>query len=364
MQGYDTLVGAWNETGRDWSATPWQSETRSAYGMVKQVLNRELVQYTRVVSISTATGAIQQMGTKFQCSLPKVLYGNNVQQLPSCDVPAALDCLHELIKQDFPDAPHPSEATPRRIDVTDNRLLPSEKEVKVALAACAGFNLGRTKPYIGDSGSVNWPQNSSGHSSKVYSKFADIARPGRRRRADLTDDLLKQAAGVLRVEAGVSGLKGIRSDMAKALALAEYAGDLTVGAVLGCPGLSTAILGPLNGVVDTVLGSEVLNMKIDEFMQRFIDAGFSYPNAISKIGYAAAVKESGWDSLMLTRQGIGKLKKEFERAGVDPLELEMGPILVRLTKPYTSSGRQMTALERRQAVEDGAGDVAPAATSS
>jgi hypothetical protein len=299
------------------------------------------------------------MGTKFQCSLPKVLYGNNVQQLPFSDVPAALDALHALILEDFPDAPHPSEATPRRVDATDNRLLGSEKRVSVALAACQAYKLGRTKPYIGDSKSVNWPQNSSGHRSKVYSKFREICMK--------EDDLnvLAAAEGVLRVETGVSGLKGIRADYAKALSASALHGDMSVGTLLACSGLTEAILGPLNGIVDSIVESEVMTLNISQFMQRFIDAGYSPVKAYSAIGYAAAVKESGWENLMLTRQGIHKLKKEFKAAGIDPLELELGPIMARLSKPHQASSLALRRLEKQQLAEDEPSTaVAPAVTSS
>ena len=352
MQGYDTLVGAWNETARDWASVPWQSESRSVYGKVKHILNREKVQYTRVVACDPSTGAIQQMGTAFQCSLPKVLYGNNVQQLPLEDVPAALDALHMLLLQDFPDCPHPSVATPRRIDATDNRQLGSEERVRAALAACAAYRLGRKIPYIGDSASVNWPQNSSGHRSKVYSKLKQICQK------EEDPKVLAAAEGVLRVESGVSGLKGLRSDYAKALGLASYSGDLTVGTALGCPGLAQAILGPLNAIVAGVVESEVMTLKIAEFTQAWIDAGFSPVKAYSAIGYAAAVKESGWDNLMLTRQGIHKLKREFKLVGVDPLELEMGALMVRLTKPYEASQFSQRRLAKKQAQEDAVADPA------
>jgi hypothetical protein len=134
--------------------------------------------------------------------------------------------------------------------------------------------------------------------------------------------------------------------------LAVYNGDLTVGTALGCPGLAEAILEPLNAIVESVLESEVTTLKIAEFMQAWIDAGFSPARAYSALGYAQAVKESGWDNLMLTRQGIHKLKKEFQVAGVDPLELELGPLMVRLAKPHQASSRALTHLQQKQAKED------------
>ena len=351
MLGYDTLQGAWNETDRDWDAVPWQSVQVTTSGVVKRTLNRPLVQLTRIEASDPATGAIRQLGTTFQCSLPKVLYGNNVRELPPSDVPAALDELHKLLMQDIPGCCHPSLTTPRRIDATDNRQLGSEQQVRAVLRACQVYKLGRTTPYIGDSGSVNWPGKSGGHRSKLYSKYRDLLRPGR----EVDEDLCVAAEGVLRVESGAVGLKSIRSDFAKALALAQSNGDLTVGTALACPELPGAILGPLNGIVDEVLGSEVVDMKQADFIKAFMDAGFSYPNAVGKMGWAAAVREHGWENLMLTRQGIYKLRKEFERAGVDPLELELGPLMARITKPYTAGQREIARLQRKQAKEDAGG---------
>lgn len=353
MHGYDTLQGAWNETDRDWSQVPWQTVSTSTSGVRKFILNRPLVQLTRVEACDPSTGAIRQMGTTFQCSLPKLLYGNNVQELPPSDVPAALDELHRLMQEDIPGCPHPSEATPRRIDATANRRLGSEREVRAVLRACQAFKLGRTKPYIGQEGTVNWPGKAGGHRSKVYSKFRDILRSGR----EVDEELCDQAEGVLRVESGAVGLKSIRADLskalfAKALAASVQGGDLTVGTALGCPGLAEAILGPLDGIVDSVLASEVIDMKKADFIKAFMDAGFSYPNAVGKIGWAAAVKDYGWEGLMLTRQGIYKLRKEFERAGIDPQELELGPLMVRITKPYQASDAAIARLEQKQAKED------------
>lgn len=346
MLGYDTLQGAWNEMDRDWSLLPWQSVTRSTSGVVKYILNREKVQLTRVESWDPATGAIRQVGTTFQCSLPKVLYGNNVQELPLSDVPAALDALHNLLLQDIPGCPHPSLTTPRRIDATDNRQLASETEVRAVLKACQFQKLGRTKPYIGQEGTVNWPKKSGGHRSKLYSKFREIFRK------EEDERILAQAVGVLRVESGSQGLKTIRADFAKALSASASGGDLTVGTALGCPGLAAAILGPLNAILDSVLESEVVDLKKVDFIKAFMDVGFSYPNAVGKMGWAAAVKDFGWEGLLLTRQGIYKLKKEFERAGVDPLELELGPLMARISKPYTASDKQRAQLEKQQARED------------
>lgn len=348
MHGYDTLQGAWNEMDRDWDTVPWQSVQTTTSGVVKRTLNRPLVQLTRIVASDPATGAVLQMGTTFQCSLPKVLYGNNVKELPPHDVPAALDALHALLLEDIPGCPHPSLATPRRIDATDNRLLGSEAEVRAVLRACKAYDLGRTKPYVGQEGTVNWPGKSGGHRSKVYSKYRDLLRPGK----EVDEDLCRAAEGVLRVESGAIGLKSIRADFAKALAASVSNGDLTIGTALGCLELPRAILGPLNAIVDTVLGSEVIDMKKADFIKAFMDVGFSYPNAVGKMGWAAAVKDSGWEGLMLTRQGIHKLKKEFAAAGVDPLELELGPLMVRITAPHVASAAAQKRLDKKQAKED------------
>jgi hypothetical protein len=352
MHGYDTLQGAWNETDRDWDALPWQSVQITTSGVVKRTLNRPLVQLTRIEALEPATGAIRQMGTTFQCSLPKVLYGNNVQELPPSDVPAALDALHQLLQEDIPGCPHPSLTTPRRIDATDNRMLGSEKQVRAALRACRAFNLGRTKPYIGQEGTVNWPGKSGGHRSKVYSKYRDLLRPGR----EADEDLCVQAEGVLRVESGAIGLKSIRADFAKALALAEARGDLTVGTALGCPGLAEAILAPLNGIVDTVLGSEFMHMKLDETIEKMRAGGKTYHRAMGLIGFAHAIQEFGWQGLMLTRQGIYDLKKEFAALGIDPQEIELGPLMMRITKPYQAGDKERAQLAKQQAKEDAAGD--------
>lgn len=347
MHGYDTLQGAWNESDRDWTKTPWQSTTRTAGGKTTYKLNLEHIQFTRTEAVDPSTGVILQLSTKFQCSLPKVLYGNNIRTLPFSDVPAALDKLHKLMCDTFPSSPHPSLTTPRRIDATDNRELADEYFVGAALKKLLMYKIGRTKPYMGQDGNVAWPGSGGGHSRKVYSKFRQ--------------ELQEEARGILRVESGAIGVKSIRGDFEKGLAASiaggwqpqsEYLeGSLTLGQVLACPGLPAAILGPLATTVDAVL-LEASDMKVPEVLKKFVDAGFSYPNAVGKLGYAHAIQEVGWDGLMLTRQGIAKVRKEFAAAGVNPLEVEWAPKAAWITKPYTSSAGAQKRLAKKQDRED------------
>lgn len=349
MHGYDTLQGAWNETDRDWQATNWQSCTRTSGGKTTYKLNLEHIQFTRTEAVDPATGAVLQLGTKFQCSLPKVLHGNNIVTLPISDVPAALDKLHSLMCDTFPSCPHPTLMTPRRIDCTDNRELGDEYLVHAALKSLSIYSIGRTRPYIGQEATVNWPGSRGGHSRKVYSKFRET--------------LEDEAQGILRVESGAIGLKSIRADYEKAVAASlaggwkpqgDQAGALTLGQALACPGLPQAILGPLATTVDSVIENEVKQMKVPEMIKMAMAAGYSYPKAVGMIGYAHAIQEAGWDGLMLTRQGIHKLKKEFAAAGIDPLAVEWAPISGWISKPYTASKLAEKMLDKKQERADAA----------
>ncbi len=340
MRGYDTIAGAWDETTRDWQDVPWQTVTvNPSSETTKYTLNLPLIQFTR-----SEVPSQSRMATSVQCSLPKVLYGTNVKTLPIDDHIDALKKVDDLIQRWFPGAPSVSEMTPRRIDATDDRDLGSEMRVRACLRLMQEQVIRGRKPYVGDRGSVNWSGKKGGHRTRTYGKFLECADHG-------SDLGAEDPTGKLRVEREALGLKSVRADYLKAVALAQENGHLTLGQALAAPGLVGVILGPLPALVDAVL-KEVEDVKVPEFIDKCLAAGLSYPRAMSMMGYAHSVQVCGWEGQMITRQGIAKLKGDFNRAGIDPFLVEWGPVSKHLTKPYQASKRAVARLEQKQAMED------------
>jgi len=366
MHGYDTLAGAWDELTRDWSAIPWQSVQRDEVkGSLRCILNTERVQFTRAVKVDPHTGEVRQMGTAFQASLPKLLYGKNSRTLPVDDHPDALAKLDQVIQQWFPGAPPVSEMTPRRIDATDDRDLGGELAVSAALTRLQAVELRGKRPWVGQVGTISWPGKRGSHTSKAYSKYVESGDP--------------ESIGTLRVERGAVGLRCIRSDytkaaegalgniaksnsapdgitdlaIAKALAAASQGGDLSIGQALACAGLPAAILGPFSGIVDAVV-KEVEQVTVGELFSRALAAGMTPARAASLIGYANVIQHFGaYHNTMLTRQGQYKLRKDFERIGCDPKAVEFGPLYMSfIGPPRTMTPEEISAAKLRQVEED------------
>lgn len=347
MHGYDTIVGAWNEP-RDWSAASWESvQEDKVKGSVHCFLNTGRVQFSRTVRTDTVTGEILQMGTTFQASLPKILYGKNSRTLPIDDHVAALAAVDQVVQQYFPGAMPVAEMTPRRIDATDDRALGDELLVAAALNRMKDVELRGKKPWVGQVGTISWPGRRGSHTNKAYSKYRESGDP--------------EAIGTLRVERGAVGLKCIRTDYQKAVAASVSNGHLTIGQALECPGLSQAILGPFSGIVDTVL-KEVCEVTVVELFTRGLAAGMKPARVASLIGYANVIQGFGsYQNTMLTRKGQYNLKKDFERIGCDPKEVEFGPLYMRwIGPPRSVSDEEKSALLRARAAEDEADQVVAA----
>jgi hypothetical protein len=345
VHGYDTLAGAWNELTRDWSSVEWQSVQRDEVrGTLICVLNLPEMQFTRKMKVNPVTGEVLHMGTAFQCSLPKLLYGKNTQTLPIDDHLDALARADAVVQRWFRGAMPVGEMTPRRIDATDDRLLGDELLVAAALRKLGdvempGAREDKRRAWRGQVGTINWPGRSGSHTSKAYSKYLESGN--------------EESLGTLRVERGAIGLKCVRSDYQKALSLAQEQGHLTIGQALGCSGLSKAILGPFPGIVDAVL-KEVEEMTVGQLFTKAIAVGLSPARAASLVGYANVIQHFGsYKNTMLTRQGQHNLKKDFEKVGVDPKDVEFGPLYLKhIGPPRHLSPEEIAAAHLKQVEED------------
>jgi hypothetical protein len=344
MHGYDTLVGAWPQTevshpssyisSHPWDMVPWQTDTVDAVtGKRKKTLNVEGAQFTYIYDLHKKLNEY-----RVQCSLPKLLYKTNTKTLPPEDAFSALDLLDPLVQQYFPGAPPVAGMIPRRLDATADRDLGDELAVSAALIRMQHLEYLGRRPWIGDKGTVNWSGKSGAHRNRVYGKFIESGEDTGR--------------GVLRVEREAKGLKSVRADYAKALAVAVSAGDLTIGEALAVPSLAKTIVGPLETLVDSAL-KELEDMTIGEVFTRALAAGFPPVKAAKMVGYVNVIQHfGGYHNTMLTRQGQWLLKKDFEKIGVNPHEVELTPLYVRLIGPPNDLGEEGRAERMRMQQEE------------
>jgi hypothetical protein len=331
MHGYDTLRGAWNETGRRWEDVPWQSAQHDAVTDARKfILNVPGVQFTRVVKAG-------QIGTTFQCSLPKLLYGKNSRTLPVDDHEDALGKLDAVIQQWFPGAPPAAEMTPRRIDATDDRHLADEMMVSKALASLHMVQLRGKSPWVGQEGTVCWPSKRGAHQTKAYSKCVESGDA--------------EAAGILRIEREAKGLKCIRADVAKALALAMENGHLTIGEALAVPTLPQAILGPFTAIVDAIV-EEAKNVDNVEAFTRLVKAGCTMTRAGTILGWVSVVQRVGWDSLNVSRNAKYEARQLLDRAGLDVAEIQFSPFQKQVLKTGPATDRAIKKVRREDEQEN------------
>lgn len=337
MHGYDTIVLAWNETGRWhrdkltepdlWDTVAWQHDTTDAVnGSRRRVLNLPKLQFTSIFDERK-----QLDECRVQTSLPKLLFGDNISTLTHDDIKPALLKLDDAIHEHFPKAPCVLEMLPRRVDATDDRELGEEHYVSAALHRMASLSMRGKRPWVGQQQTISWPGSRGGYTSKAYSKLRE------------TGD--ERARGKLRVERGALGQRAIK----KALGLAEEHGHLTLGALVGHQDASQRILGPFTGIVDRVL-LEVAQMTTLEALSKLTESGCTFLRASTLIGYACIIRAcGGWDYIPLSRNNIYLAKKAFEKAGVDPMLVEISPKETRFL--YQHNKRMAASWEKLAAAE-------------
>lgn len=320
---YDTLTLAWYPTGNEQSAfsksgiklderLPWQSVRHdSVNNSLRAICNKERVQYTRLVNV-----AKKQNEYRVQCSLPKLLYGTNSRDLAPGDEWEALKLLAHCIGSDFGSVPAVEGMTVRRLDATADRLLGSEAAVYAALQRLRLAQIHGKSPIVTQSKGVSWPGSSGGFTRKAYGKYRESGELA--------------AEGRLRVEVGAIGQKAVKAAYAKAVAAAAASGDLTVGTAFNAPGLSTAILGAFEGIVE-VACEEVAEMKPLEFHDRLKATGLKPIRRHQLLGVAMMAKAVGWDAMEMSRRGKWQAKKEMEAAGVSVEQLELEPFDLKLS---------------------------------
>lgn len=344
MYGYDTLVAAFSlpeDAPRSvflachpWEAAPWDTNTRDdVSGRILRTMS--VPGWCQFTFVRDPRKKLDEY--RVQCSLPKLLYKTNTRTLPMEDAPAALIKLDRMVQELFPGAPAVAEMIPRRLDATADKDLGCELRVHSILQRLRDETYFGRRPWVGDTGTINWGAKTGGHRNRVYAKFAESRE--------------ETGRGILRVEREAKGLKPLRADFAKALGLAVSNGDLTVGQVLNCPGVAQAIVGPLEAIVDGVMGEDG-NVDTVEVFTRLVSSGCSVTRAGTLIGWASVVQRVGWDNLNISRNSKYEARQLLKAAGIEVSEIQFSPWekKVTLTKPATAA--EVQRVREKEAAEE------------
>lgn len=304
MFGYDSLVGVWNESDRDWESVPWDKRGESISGKRSYYLSTEKIQFHRTEVDEIGTGFPLYRGTRFQCSLPRILYGNNVHPVSFDSGKESLDCLHLVMQEYFPACMHPRKMTPRRIDITDDRSV-NPHDMQSLLRSLSTRSISRIEPFISQSKGVYWPGSRWGFGRKAYDKYLESKEP--------------EALGIMRIESSALGLHSIKNAYLKAKPDASVR-NLSIGMLFDCEDFMKQTLGPLPDIVDEVF-QEVGRVTSTDAVQILVKHGFSFPKSAAMLGYASIVQRSGWSALKITKQSIQHLKRDFESAHINPFDI-------------------------------------------
>lgn len=316
MPGYDTVTAGVASTCP--GAVNWQRRSVVEFGA--RVLERRDLEIKEPFRLHMQHLRLDQDGRRradwlsVEASLPKVLWGENVDELVDpFHAAKALALMSERVGQEVGERVDLFSWNAQRWDVTHNRELADQRRVQVALAALAQVKYRGRRPVIGEAGSVTWPGKRGGFTRGAYSK--------------LDESQLAAADGRLRVEVRAWGQKAIRRAWGMP---PEYVGPggsapIAVGDLLS-PMADRAMgraLAWLDGAVDHVL--EVVPVNGLEALAKFEALGRrpSFPPRM--MGYVALVQLGGWQLVesMVSRQAAWSIRKDFAAAGVDPMQVEL-----------------------------------------
>lgn len=330
LYGYDTLIAAKGQTGKpDW---PWQTvrETRRQDGssQIMACINLPEVQ----ISYHEAKGDRPWSELRVQASLPKVLYGTNARDLVAMnEVRAAVDQVSAALEVVTGEQADLLGWDVRRVDVTADRVLPSEAHVRAALVALARVRIRRQMPVRGQSGSISWPGRRGGFTRKAYSKYLESG--------------VEAAQGRLRVEVGAMGQKALKR---------MHPGPVMDGQKVrvcdllteGAEKMRERTVRVMVELVDKVF-EELVDVDAMKAFWAFKAGDRRSDYAGRMIGYAYLVQRFGWEFLdgVVDRVTVYRVRKEFRRVGIDPMEVDFtqgGPVdaLEELVEKAHSQGAQ------------------------
>lgn len=304
--GYDTATVAWGQISDPVGG--WQHcFVDSVTGASRAVLNVEGFQATAI------DRGENRREIRVQSSLPKLLWGHNIDTMGPDLVGRAVDRLDAVVHEYWPGAPEIHLWAVRRVDCTANRVYlgaDGEEAVASVLDAMRRVRLSGRLPRVGDSGtSVSWKGYSGGFERKAYSKFHE------------TED--ERARGVLRVEVGAIGQVAVRRVLG--LEKGESVRFVDVLAEAAFPHVCTERFGKVVGRVADRVERQGF-MRAFYALKRYAEAemkrGGGSGKAAAWLGYAWMVSHGGWGTLGLDRTSEWRMRKVFQEAGVDPAAID------------------------------------------
>lgn len=309
MYGYDTLVCALGQSGLP--DAEWQGVQESRVGDSRQVrawCNLPIVQVSYHEARSPSKPPFSEL--RIQASLPKALWNTNAQELTAADeIRAALEQVAAAAAPVLGYVPDLLAWDVRRVDVTADRVLETEAHVQAALEALARVRIRRRLAVRGEAGTVSWPAKRGGFTRKAYSKYVESHE--------------EAAKGRLRVEIGCMGQKALKK---------VHPGPIGSSAVRVCDLLSEEaarmrerVARGMVALVDRVI-EEAVDVDAMRAFWAFKAGDRRSDYAGRMLGYALLVQRFGWSFLdgVLDRVSVYRVRKEFERVGIQPEEIEFG----------------------------------------
>lgn len=308
MSGYDTVVAAVPSTFDRSLAWSKSIETVSGPTVTRRHF-ASLGEHVTVQHVAQEREGLDSFSLlSVQASLPKVLWGQNVDELEE-----PLFVAHALGKVQVDLSAFLGATTDlwswrlQRVDVTCNRRTDDQAFVAAALQRLASVRYRGSLPVRGQHLSVTWPGKKGAYTRTSYSKY------------DETLDRL--AAGVLRGEVRAIGQRAARKSWG-----VEEDRDVLVADLM----TPAAVRARERQVVwmERVMGAAVENvpMEVIEAVEKLKKVVRRDSAAVRLMGFAVMCQLVGEDYLvksgMLTRQAVWLAKRDFELAGVDPYEIE------------------------------------------
>jgi hypothetical protein len=257
---------------------------------------------------SERDGLVAFSEVRLEASLPKVLYGTNagVELEDDGEIAAALAEVQGTVQRETSLAVDVAGWSVRRVDVTADMRLEDEALVRVALLRLGTVPLRGRYPVRGEHLSVSWKRKKGSFTRKAYSKYQESGE--------------EAARGVLRLEVGVLGQAAAKLALRQDRRVEVRGRDLT-----GATG--AALREKVGGAMSKLVGpyvKEVVDVDIWTAFRQFRRSKRS-DAAMRMLAYAKFAQMFGGVeglSALVTRQTVWKLKKEFEEAGVDPMEVD------------------------------------------
>lgn len=308
MSGYDTVVCAQPASFDGSLAWSKRAETVTGPTLVRRHLASlsEHVTVQHVEQRRDDQPIYSQLSV--QASLPKVLWGHNVDELGEpLFVAQALGQVSVDLSAFLGDTIDLWSWRLQRVDVTCNRKLQDQALVAAALQRLAYVRYRGNLPVRGQAQSVTWPAKRGGFTKTCYSK--------------LDEAQLAIADGVLRGEVRAHGQQAARRGWGRAEDASVLVADLMTHE-------AERARARVVDWTERAMGQavEAVPMELVEAIEK-MRRGSDRPSTVARLlGYAAMQQLVGEDYLVksgfVSRQGAWKIQQEFKALGVDPLEIE------------------------------------------